>query len=450
MPAKAQARYDCGAVQPDFAMHGMSLVLRPSEAQQSDLDQLLAAQQDANSSLYHRWLTPQGFADRFAPSKSDVEQIQRWLESEGLGVKSVSATRNWIAFEGTAATVERAFGTEIHSYRVDGSDHFANATAPKVPRALRSMVAGIRGLDDFLFHAPEPKLVPVFTSSTGSNYLTPADLATIYNLNPLYASGVDGSGQSLVVVGQSSINLSDIRSFRSLFGLPANDPQLLLVPGLPDPGLSPNDVVEADLDLEWAGAAAPRANVIYVYSRNVLDAVQYAVSQNLGTVVAMSYGGCETGAKALALQLQTIAQQANAQGMTWVASSGDSGAAGCDSGAVATQGPAVIVPASIPEVTAVGGTRFNEGGAGYWRSTNNPNMSSALSYIPETAWNDYSFVSSQGQPGGASGGGASAYFNKPYWQAGPGVPQDGMRDVPDVALAASAQHDGAIICTGGS
>ena len=138
------------------------------------------------------------------------------------------------------------------------------------------------------------------------------------------------------------------------------------------------------------------------------------------------------------------AQQANAQGITWFAASGDDGAADCDDSQ--NPGLAVDLPGSVPEVTSVGGTEFVEGTGTYWSATNNANGASALSYIPETTWND---SAEDGEPS-ASGGGASVLFSKPSWQTGPGVPSDNARDVPDVSLNASDDHDAYMVYTSGS
>ncbi len=203
------------------------------------------------------------------------------------------------------------------------------------------------------------------------------------------------------------------------------------------------DQIEASLDIEWAGGIARNATILYVYSGNVLESLQYAVDQRLAPVVSMSYGTCENGAAPF---YRALAQQANAEGITWINSSGDSGAAGCDDGGLlAIHGPATTFPADIPEVTAVGGTEFNEGNGIYWSSSNNTGLRSALSYIPEKAWNDTPL----GYGIAAGGGGASALYGKPSWQTGPGVPNDGVRDVPDVSLAASGAHDGYVIFTKG-
>jgi subtilase family serine protease len=262
----------------------------------------------------------------------------------------------------------------------------------------------------------------------------------IYNIKPLLDGGFDGTGQKIVVVGQSNVNLADTQQYRSMFGLAASDPQMVLVPGSRDPGIVSGDVDESNLDLQLSGAVARNATIYFVYSTDVVTSAQYAINQNLAPVISMSYGLCEAQTPASSAKFQQIlARQAVAQGMTWVNASGDSGAADCVGGSTrgASYGLQVDVPAAIPEVTGIGGTTFNEGSGTYWASTNSATLASAMSYIPETAWNDSAV---DGSPS-ASGGGASTYWAKPYWQAGPGVPSDGARDVPDVSLSASAHHD---------
>ena len=440
---KAQAQYDRGPVEPSFELGYVTLLLKPSPGQQAALEQLLAEQQDPSSPHYHKWLTPEQYAERFGLSPSDVAAMVSWLQSEGLAVNDIARGRHWIAFTGTAGQIGSAFHTGIRRYIVEGEAHFANASEPSVPAALAAVISGLRGLDDF---DPKPmyKFVPASDpayNSGGGHYLAPDDFAAIYNLNPLYSAGIDGAGQKIAIAGRTDINLSDIQAFRRRFNLPANDPQMVLYG--PDPGINSSDLGEADLDVEWSGAVARNATIVYVYSKSVDTAAQYAVDQNLAPVLSFSYGACEPSNSPA---FRSIAQQASSQGITWLAASGDSGAAGCDkafSSAQATKGLAVTFPASIPEITAVGGTMFNEGSGTYWDPTNGPNLGSALSYIPETAWNE------SGTGGlAASGGGASVLFSKPSWQTGPGVPNDNARDVPDVALSAAA-HDGYTGVTGG-
>jgi uncharacterized protein (TIGR03437 family) len=445
---RATAENDRGRVARSLKLDYVTLSLAQSASQQADLDQLLIDQQTPGSPNYHRWLTPEEYADRFGVSEDDLKQIVGWLEGQGLTIRGTAKGRNWIAVSGTAAQMESAFRTELRNYLVDNDVHFANATEPSVPAAIKPLVRGIHGLHDFRMK-PSTRLgagvVPNYTSGLGNHYLAPNDIATIYDLNPLYAAGMDGTGQKLVVVGQTQIDLTDIQFFRTRFGLPPNDPQTILVPNTKDPGITSGDLEEADLDIEWSGAVARGATIIYVYSFDVFDAVQYAIDQNLAPVMSMSYGSCElANLNSDALMIQALAQQGNAQGMTWFAASGDSGAADCNSSR--NPGLAVDMPASIPEVTGVGGTEFSEGTGQYWAASNDGTGASVKSYIPEVAWNSSAI---EGSPA-ATGGGASVYFVRPSWQTGPGVPNDNARHVPDVSLSASNHVDAYLVYTGGT
>jgi uncharacterized protein (TIGR03437 family) len=449
---KALAENDQGEASPSLTLPYVTLVLKRSASQEADLSQLLADQQNPASPNYHHWLTPEEYADRFGASQDDIDKIVSWLRDQRLSVVGVARGRNWVAFSGSAAEVESAFGTKIHRYRLDGKMHFANAIEPSLPAGLEVVVSAIHGLNDFRLKAPKralavKKLDPAYTSSRGVHYLAPDDVATIYNIKPLYSAGVDGSGQKLVVVGQTAIKISDIQAFRTRFNLPAKDPQVILIPDSTDPGIITDDLAEADLDIELSGAVARNADILYIYAPDVSDAAQYAIDQNLAPVLTMSYGLCEAlTPRSDAMSLQASAKQANAQGITWFAASGDSGATDCDGGDSRPTGRlSVDLPAGVPEVTGVGGTTFAEGSGSYWNSTSDTNGASVLSYIQESAWND-----TAASDLAASGGGASVYFSKPSWQTGAGVPNDNARSVPDIAFAASANHDGFMIYTDGS
>ena len=450
--AAAQNGNDQGRVTPSLAMSYITLSLAPSAAQQADLEKLLVEQQTPGSPQYHQWLTPEEFGRRFGASDSDIAQISTWLQSQGLQVLSVARGRGWIAVSGTAAQVEQAFQTEIHSYLVNGETHYANASEPSVPTAFAGLVKGIRGLNDFHMKprarpaAVKPNFTAHYTDGQG-NFVAPGDFATIYDVAPLYNAGIDGAGQKMAIAGQIQVNLSDIEQFRSMFNLPANDPQPVLVPGSPNPGSSPKsgDLAESDLDLEWSGAVARNASIIFVYSTDVMTSVQYAIDQNLAPIVSVSYGSCELETPASEYNaFVSWGEQANAQGITWFAASGDDGAADCADSQ--NPGLAVDLPGSIPEITDVGGTEFSEGSGSYWSAANGANGGSALSYIPEITWND----SAEDQEPSASGGGKSVLFPKPSWQSATGVPADNVRDVPDIALNASDDHDPYLVYTDGS
>ncbi len=441
----AHAEFDQGAVDDAMAMDFVVLVFKPTEAQQADLDSLLASQQNPASPLFHQWLTPEDYADRFGLSTGDQSKVVAWLTSEGLSVKRLGRGRNWLAFGGTAGQVSKALHTRIHRFRVGGETHYAPAADVSVPAALAGVAGGFIGLDDFRLKSNAIPVTPAPDYNSGTNhYLAPQDFATIYDLAPLYQAGIDGTGQSIAVVGESDVLLTDIRAFRTRYGLPANDPKMLPYSST-DPGYN-GAQIEGNLDLEWTGAIAPKATIYYVYGPDAIVALVAAVDGNVAPIVSVSYAGCEIGWSQF--YWRAVAQQANAQGITIVNSSGDSGAAGCDpqgSFPTATQGRAATMPSVLPEVTSVGGTQFVEGTGTFWAASNSSTYGSALTYIPEAAWNETSTADGLG----STGGGASVYYAKPAWQTSPGVPNDGARDVPDVALSA-AGHDAYLIYYAGS
>jgi uncharacterized protein (TIGR03437 family) len=447
---KAQAQYDQGRVSSSLQVTHVTLHFKLSTTQQADLEQLLKDQQDPSSPSYHQWLTPEQYGARFGVSDADLAQTTAWLASHGLTVTGTARARNHITFDGSAANIEGAFQAELHNYLVDGEQHFANASEPSIPAALQPVVGGIHGLNNFRLkpHLSVREVLPNDTTASGHHYIAPDDFAILYDLQPLYAAGFDGTGQKLVIVGQTALQLTDLEQFRAAYNLPGADPTVVAVPNAGTQGVNKNDLQEADLDLEWSGAIARNATIIYVYSPDVFTSMTYAVDQNLAPVVSMSYGACEAQTPtSQANSMRALAQQANSQGITWFNASGDSGAADCASSSTSSSGAVLAVdfPASVPEVTGVGGTEFNEGTGTYWNATNGPNSVSALSYIPETSWNDSAI---DGSPS-ASGGGASSLYTKPSWQTGPGVPSDGARDVPDISLNASADHDGYDTMMGG-
>ncbi len=468
----ARAEFDRGRVNGTTKINGVTLVFRLSAAQQSALDNLLKEQQDAASPNFHKWLTPEEYAARFGMADSDIRKVTSWLESQGLTVDGVSRSHTEISFSGTASQIENALKTEIHKYVVKGETHFANASEAVLPSAIAGVTLSIRNLNDF---RPQPKNIhvhkvaassPHFGFGTGTYFLSPADFATIYDIN---ATGLDGTGQTIAVIGQTGLATSgsgaytDIDAFRTAAGLPARTSTNFQVVTVPSTGklvVSLGDINEANLDLEWTEAIAKNATIIFVSAdqssgKTAWDALAYAVQNNVAPVISISYGSCESSnGKTFALSIQQLAQQAATQGQTISAASGDSGSTDCDPmGATqATMGLAVDVPAAIPEVTGLGGSEFsadaNGNTAPYWNST----TGAATAYIPETTWNDTAFNILHSNGGiGASGGGASTFFAKPSWQTGvSGIPADGQRDVPDISLNASADHDGYLVCSQGS
>ncbi len=432
----------------------MILVLSPDPEQQQALETLLDAQQDPESPFYHQWLTPESFGQQFGVSDSDLKEVSGWLTGHGFQVDEISAGNRTLMFSGNVEQVENAFHTSMRHYNISGARHLANATEVSIPAALAPVILGIASLNDFR-KQPMHKVNPDFTYGS-AHYLAPADFATIYDVAALYAASFNGAGQSIAIVGRSNIAVSDVTLFRSTMGLPVNNPTVVL--NGPNPGIQPGDQTEALLDVEWSGAVAQKAAVQLVVSAstNTTDGVdlsaQYIVNHNLAPVMSTSFGSCEAymGSAENAFW-NSLWSQAAAEGITAFVSAGDSGAAGCDS-PDSSSGTAAAVSglSSTAYNVAVGGTEFNDGAnaSQYWSpNTNASTYGSALSYIPETVWNESGAVSG-GSGLWAGGGGASIIYAKPSWQAGAGVPNDSHRDVPDVSLSA-AGHDGYLIVQDG-
>jgi subtilase family serine protease len=456
----ARPEFDIGETDYSLPMEHMIIALQRSAEKQAELDKLLADQQNPSSAGYHKWLTPEEFGENFGAGPDDITAVTSWLTSHGFVVEELPKSRTWINFSGKVADVESAFNTQIHDFYVNGQAYHANAVDPSIPQGLADVVGGVVSLHNFPRKPMNHGIAPEFTDGS-SHYLSPGDFATIYDVNALYNAGINGTGQTIAIVGRTHPSSSNWATFRSSMGLPANPPQVI-VNGT-DPGdLGADEDAEADLDVEWSGAVAKNATIDFVVSKstNTTDGVdlsaQYIVDNNIAPVMSTSFGECETQLGAAENTFyNNLWMQAESQGITPFVAAGDSGVAGCsDASSTTGTGQGVNGLASTPYNIAVGGTEFNEGSGSYWSSTNATNESSALSYVPEIAWNE-SGAASICPPGDtcsdlwATGGGASSLYSKPSWQVAPGVPSDGKRDVPDISLSA-AGHDAYLVETQGA
>lgn len=329
---------------------------------------------------------------------------------------------------------------------------------------------------EFTFQAGGPcSAVPNATSGDNCYALGPYDFATIYNVLPLWSAipPIDGIGERIGVVGRSDIAVSDVQDFRAFLGLPAKDPNIIV--NGPDPGTcgpgqnNCGDEGESDLDVEWSGAVARNATVDFVTSKTTATtdgvdlSAQYIVDNNLDPILSYSYGLCEADMGPSDLSFHnSLWQQAAAEGITVSVATGDTGASLCDTGnGPARLGLAVNGVAATPYDVAVGGTDFDQFDTqtNYWSpqtGNDSTTQESALGYIPETAYNDTCSNSVFGAvgfnsnaegncnnqalstflPSFGGGGGESTVYPKPSWQIGPGVPPDGMRDLPDISMFA--------------
>jgi len=483
----ARAEFDQGPVADAQPLNRILLLLRRSPDQEASLLKLLDEQQSKSSPNYHAWLTSDQFGKRFGPADADIQSVTQWLTSQGFTGIKVGPGRTVLEFSGTVSSVRNTFRTEVHRYLVGGIEHIANTSDPQIPAAVAPVVAGVVSLHSF---RPIPHVLsvgsffrsratgevkPLFTPpGNGGRFfpLAPGDFATIYNTAPLFTANpkIDGTGQTIAVLGESNIRVQDVVDFRNLFGLPQNFSSKNIILNGPDPGFNGSET-ESDLDVQWAGAVAPGATIDFVTSSPTettagihLSAV-YTVDNNLAAVMSESFGECEQNLGAAGNQFyNALWEQAAAQGITVVLSSGDGGSAGCDNfntQQTATQGLAVSGFASTPFNIAVGGTDFDQfnNWSQYWNTTNAPvTQASAKGYIPEIPWNDscaqigISGCGTSAPQGSlnivAGSGGPSTIYAKPPWQSGAGVPNDGKRDLPDLSLFASNGFTGSlyIIC----
>ena len=515
-PAALRVQNDRGPVADNLAFDHLLLTLKPAPETEARFEKLIDEMHHQDSSEYHHWLTPQQLGERFGAAPQDRETIQRWLEAHGFSINRVYQNGLVIDFAGTAAQIREAFHTEIHNLVLpNGQKHIANIRDPQIPVALAPAIEGIASLHDFFPKSHAVQLGPVsYDPATrtwhphfnvkyqGQTFHTvsPYDFATIYNVLPLWQRGFTGKGVTIALVEDSNLaHASDWSAFRNVFGLKdfkdGNFKQIY--PNCPNPGQN-GDEIEAALDVEWASASAPDANIELSACPNskTVSGLDLAILNLLDLeppdIISDSYGLCETitGQTEIALENRE-AQIATALGTTFFIAQGDTGADECapvESTAYSKLGINSGDNTASAYAVDVGGTDFmaqyNQDVNGvpvsdYWSATNDPETkASALSYIPEIPWNDgctsqliYSdpllggYTQSYGPTGfcntklgrefkyAVSGsGGPSTCFTgkpsipgvvsgtcqgnpKPSWQTGvPGIPNDGLRDQPDISL----------------
>jgi subtilase family serine protease len=496
--SEANSQNDKGKLPDSFALDHIFLQLKRSPEREEAFKSYIDQQHDSKSPNFHKWLTAEEVGKLYGPSPKDAETVSQWVRSNGFTVNSLSPSGLVLDLSGTAGTVSSAFHTEMHKLSVDGKEHIANMSDPRIPEALAPAITGITSLHDFKPHnmvRPRAK----YTIGSGANseqLVVPADLATIYDLKAAFAAGITGKGQTIAVVEDTDLyTTTDWDTFRSTLGLSSYTSGSLVTTqpgGCADPGDNTDDV-EAILDAEWATASAPDATIEVAScnatqtSDGVLIAAQNLINgANPPQIMSVSYGYCEAGNGAgYNASLNSLFQQAVSEGVSVFVAAGDENAAECDGGAAAaTHGIGVSSEASTPYNVAVGGTDFGDTYQStvntYWGTKNSATYGSAISYIPEIPWNgscassitagfygysvgygtsgfcgsyeasEYGYIGVMGGGGGPSGcatgapaenlivGGSCQGYAKPSWQTGvTGIPNDGVRDLPDVAMFAS-------------
>ncbi|GAA0708845.1 hypothetical protein GCM10009105_08770 [Dokdonella soli] len=483
----AQAKSDQGAVPADLPLAHLSLTLNRSPERQQAFDRYLQEQQDPASPNYHRWLTPAEIGERFGASQHDIDALSGWLGAQGLKVDAVASSRTRIHFSGSTANVGAAFGTELHYFQAGAEKRIANTDLPKIPAAFANAVQSVTGLSAIKLvpahrmsaprsaairqdAAPQPALTNCPPAGGPCSYaIFPADFSTIYDV-PVLAQGIDGSGQTIAIVGRQRVYNPDIQNFQSKAGLATKYPTVIVPttgtdPGAPastcsttgtpscsKPSAAVADQGEATLDVQRASSVAPGAAIDLIVSTTtnnmdgVFIAMDYAIDTNPvpAKILSISFASCEADATSgNATYLDNYFSQAAMEGISVFVASGDGGVAGCaslDSTPTTTERVSTNLLCSSGHVTCVGGTEFaDRSNPGMYWGSNGPGYGSALGYIPEGAWNEPLSATGASQVA-ASGGGVSAFIPTPSWQAGPGVPGRLGRYTPDVSFASSIRE----------
>ena len=478
--AWATAANDMGEVADTAQSMRLTIILKRTPERQRAFDELLVRQQDPASSDFHHWLTPEEVGDQFGASSHDIAALTGWLEAQGLKVDAVANSRVRINAAGSPAAVGAAFSTRIHAYLVKGEQRIAPDGTAAIPAALSSIVQSVHGLftvTDSSYgggataqQSSERALdaTPKGTFCSGSScthYVFPADFAAIYGINPVYQQGIDGAGQTIAIVGRARVYLPDIENFQSRSALAIKDPVIVVPPNGIDPGAAvatggttPNDQLEATIDVTRATSVAPGATVELVISSStstlsgIAVASEYIIDSTTvrAQIMNISFGACEAHAGKSGVDLyDSLFSQAAAEGISVFVSSGDSGAAGCDDYNAAVPATQTLSPNYIcasSHATCVGGTQFADlaSPSSFWSASNRTGGVSALGYIPEGAWNEP--LDSQGRTqASATGGGVSTFITAPAWQVGVATPGTLGRATPDVSFSAS-RHDGYFAC----
>jgi subtilase family serine protease len=409
---EANAAHDRGRLADSFPLEHMLLQLKRSPELEPEFELYIESLTDKSSPNFRHWITATEQGEKYGLAQQDLDTITGWLTSHGFEVGYVYPNRMVIDFSGTAGQIREAFHTEIHELEVNGTEHFANMSDPKIPAALAPVVAGVVSLHNFKPQAFNVRRAKYTFAGCDSDCfaLVPADFQTIYNLKPLYSAGITGKGERVVVVEDTNSFGSDWSSYQKKFGLTSYGGTLTTVHpnsagNCTNPGTNPDDI-EADLDVEMVTAFAPSAAVELASCTDTSTFGGLIAIENLVSVgspppiISMSYGECEAANGATAnAAFRSAFQSAAAAGVSVFVSAGDSGASSCTpvGAEFAQSGIGVTGWGETVYNVSVGGTDFEdfynslEGGtpqSTYWNSTNSSTFGSAKSYIPEIPWNE--------------------------------------------------------------
>ncbi len=436
VPPLAKQAHDNGEYSSQQPLN-LSISLPLSITKKAELQAKLALMYDPASPTYHQFMTPQQYRDEFGLQPDTISKVKTYLESQkGLTVTGISPTGQLINVSGSVPAVESAFGVKIHQYTLTANGktqtYFAPVNDPQIPIALSGVIQGISGLDNFSVYRSGARLK---AHASGSGY-TPSDLEKAYDASGLISKGDSGSGQNVAFLELDGYNASDVQSYQQQYGVTGGSFETVSVDGAnydQNPG---QGAVEVQLDMEVAFGIAPKIHELVYEGQNsgqgINDVYSQIVNDDKAKIVSISWGLCEAQTGSAELQtLDSIFQQGAAEGISFFAAAGDSGAYDCGDTNLA-----VDSPADDPYVTGVGGTSL---------TLNNG------SYGSEQAWScTTAKCTSQNPQGEGGGGGISQQFPVPNFQKNlnpAGAQGQTGRFVPDVSADADPATGYAIVCT---
>lgn len=362
----------------------------------TEAEELLDAVNTRGNAQFHKFLTTQQFAERFAPTDADVAKVVAGFAKYGLTAERTTPTT--LKVTGLPENMERAFSVNLHSYEVPAHDNVRGYTyhapleRPTIPGEVSASVSAVVGLDSRPRFHPNMRTVPptiksakVTSPAVAGNppgFLTVTDFANYYDVQPLYKEGITGSGRTIGIITLASFTPSDAFTYWADLGLSVNPSRIHIVNVDGGPG-APSDFSGSDettLDVEQSGGIAPGANIIVYQAPNTdqgfVDAFATAIFANAADSLSVSWGAWEwfynyenspvtdptTGGTDGAIQaIHELLVQAGLQGQSPYAAAGDSGAyeitrdLGCTP-PVCSITLSILYPASDPAITAAGGT----------------------------------------------------------------------------------------------
>ncbi|MGC2111323.1 MAG: S53 family peptidase [Candidatus Korobacteraceae bacterium] len=430
MPGATKA----SACNPSDPMQVTVVLRQRPDSQHPSLDELIASGERVSREEYER---------QYGADPKDIKELEKFAADYGLKVRQVNAGARTAVLSGTTDAFAKAFKVDLAMYQHEGGTYRGRTGAINIPSELENIIVSVHGLDN----RPQAKAhfrvaEAASAAAAAATSYTAVQVAQAYS----FPTSGNGAGQTIGIIELGGgFTQSDLDTYFGSLGIPTPSVTAVSVDGAQnDPtGDTNGPDTEVMLDIEVAGAIAPGAKIVVYFAPNTdagfLDAINQAAMDkvNQPSVISISWGGPESSWTAQSLQSYNSAlQSVAALGVTVCVACGDNGS----TDGVTDGLDHVDFPASSPYSLACGGTSLTISGS---------------SISKEVVWNDL-------PNDGATGGGVSATFPLPSFQANANVPPSANpggfkgRGVPDVsgdadpATGYQVQVDGSQFAVGGT